>query len=232
MPLLAISAVLGWLAPRAFYSLNVRIHVKPERRDDFLSCIRANQVGTLGLSGIPGEPLASAYLFGEDENMPNVFHFHEQYRGREGFVAHTESPHFADWEAFAATDPFVQPPTVSFFTERGMPRDMRPAVKDRYCLNVRIKVKPERREDLVVLLAANRRGTLESEPLALSYCFGEDDDDPNTFHCHEEFEGREGFEAHRRTEHFTAWERFAATDPFQEPPEVAFFSAPREPLRR
>ena len=46
-----------------------------------------------------------------------TFHFFEQYRGVEGFEAHTKSPHFADWEQFAATELFTEPPVVSFYTE-------------------------------------------------------------------------------------------------------------------
>ena len=79
----------------ALYCLNVKLCIKPEVREEFLDCIRANQRGTLS-----SEPLAVTYVFGEDEATPNTFHFFEQYRGIEGFEAHTKSPHFADWEQF------------------------------------------------------------------------------------------------------------------------------------
>ena len=55
------------------------------------------------------------YEWGECTKEPNTFHFHEQYLGKEGFDAHAATPHFADWEAFAATDPFTKEPEVSFF---------------------------------------------------------------------------------------------------------------------
>ena len=35
--------------------------------------------------------------------------------GKEGFDAHTQAPHFAVWEAFAATEPFTAEPEVCFF---------------------------------------------------------------------------------------------------------------------
>lgn len=92
------------------YCLNVKLCVKPEVRSAFLACILANQKGTLS-----SEPLACKYLFGEDEAAPNTFHFFEQYQSVEGFEAHTNTPHFAAWEAFAATDPFTAPPVVSFY---------------------------------------------------------------------------------------------------------------------
>jgi len=94
------------------YCLNVKISIKPERREEFIGCIEANQKGTLTM-----EPLALTYLWGEDDSTPNTFHFFEQYRGREGFVAHTQTPHFADWETFVATEPFSEPPAVTFYTQ-------------------------------------------------------------------------------------------------------------------
>ena len=41
------------------------------------------------------EPLAVEYTYGEDETTRNTFHFHEKYKGRAGFEAHTKAPHFA-----------------------------------------------------------------------------------------------------------------------------------------
>ena len=94
------------------YCLNVKLSVKPERRGEFIDCIRANQEGTLRR-----EPLALEYVWGEDTEQPNTFHFYEKYEGRGGFEAHTQTEHFADWEVFAATDPFTEPPVVSFYEE-------------------------------------------------------------------------------------------------------------------
>ena len=45
----------------------------------------------------------------------------------------------------------------------------------------------------------------------------------STFHFFEQYRGREGFEAHRRTPHFVAWEKFASTEPFTAPPLVTFY---------
>jgi quinol monooxygenase YgiN len=94
----------------------------------------------------------------------------------------------------------------------------------RYCLSVCLKVRAERRREFLACIGANRRGTLSSEPLALEYLFGEDEEEPNTFHFFEAYEGREGFEAHTRTPHFKDWEAFAATDPLTEAPQVRFYT--------
>lgn len=59
------------------------------------------------------------YTWGEDTTTPNAFHFQEAYIGKEGFEAHTQAPHFANWEVFAKSDPFTQPPAVVFFKTIG-----------------------------------------------------------------------------------------------------------------
>ena len=83
------------------------------RREEFLDCIRANQEGTL-----TKEPLAVTYAYGEDEATPDTWRFFEQYVGRAGFEAHTQSDHFAAWEVFASSEPspFSAPPEVKFLT--------------------------------------------------------------------------------------------------------------------
>jgi len=84
----------------------VSFDVKPERRAEFLEVIRANEHDTLAL-----EPLAESYRWGEDVNVSNRFHFHEAYRGGlKGFLAHLNSDHIAQWNAFEDTDPFTADP--------------------------------------------------------------------------------------------------------------------------
>lgn len=95
------------------YCLNVKLSVKPSRRDEFIKVIDNNAKGTRS-----AEPLAVEYVWGESTTEPNIFFFYEKYKGREGFEAHTRTPHFAAWEAFVATEPFTAPPVVQFYEER------------------------------------------------------------------------------------------------------------------
>ena len=83
---------------------------RPDRREEFLQVIRNNEKGTTTT-----EPLNRAYIWGEDTETPNLFHFHEEYVGLAGFEAHKAAPHFAVWEAFADTDPFTSEPVVAFY---------------------------------------------------------------------------------------------------------------------
>ena len=93
-------------------ALNVILRIKPEAREKFLEVILNNQKGTLNKEL---EPLALEYIFGEDANEPNVFHFHEKYLGEAGIAAHNAAPHFAVWEEFVQRDPYTSPPEVYKF---------------------------------------------------------------------------------------------------------------------
>ena len=94
------------------FCLNVNLFVKPERREEFLKVIAINSAGTLS-----DEPLNISYTWGESTTEKNTFHFQEQFKGKEGFDAHTSSPHFAVWAKFADAEdsPFWKPPVVFFF---------------------------------------------------------------------------------------------------------------------
>jgi len=98
------------------------------------------------------------------------------------------------------------------------------APKQVYCMNATLRIKPERRDDFIRCIQHAEVAT-NREPLAVLYLYGEDELSPNTFHVHQEYRGREGFDAHRKTGHYLAWRRFAATDPFSAPPEAYIFTA-------
>ena len=94
------------------FCVNVNLYVKPERREEFLKTIAINSDGTLS-----NEPLNISYTWGESTTEKNTFHFQEQFKGEEGFLAHTNTPHFAKWKEFADAEdsPFWKPPVVFFF---------------------------------------------------------------------------------------------------------------------
>mmetsp|Transcript_23774 Transcript_23774/g.26024 ORF Transcript_23774/g.26024 Transcript_23774/m.26024 type:complete len:107 (+) Transcript_23774:101-421(+) len=94
------------------YCLNVTFYVKAERREEFLTVMKQNQEGA-----VKNEPLAILFDWGEDLNEPNTFHIQEQYRGQEGFVAHTQSTHFNIFKKFAddTNSPWTKPAGVFFF---------------------------------------------------------------------------------------------------------------------
>ena len=97
------------------YCLNVELCIRPEVRDEFISVIQNNQLGSR-----TKEPLCVQYDYGESTTTPNHFYFHEQYigkdNGKEGFDQHAQSDHFKKWEDFVASkNPFTKDPIVTFF---------------------------------------------------------------------------------------------------------------------
>ncbi|KAG8467730.1 hypothetical protein KFE25_006782 [Diacronema lutheri] len=208
----------------ALFCLNVQLCVKPERRAEFLACIRNNQRCTRA-----SEPLNLRYIFGEDRDVTGRFHFFESYVGEDGFKHHTATPHFALWEAFASSDPWTAPPKVSFYTEDAPGKAGLAPISESQpllCLNARICVKPERRADFFSALRADRDGALASEPLAVAHLFGEDTNAPNVFHLFEQYAGgQRGFDEHVSTAHYAAWSAFKRTHPFTAPMDLSFYEA-------
>jgi quinol monooxygenase YgiN len=99
-----------------------------------------------------------------------------------------------------------------------------------FCLNVDLFPKAEIRNEFLQVIANNKQGSDQDEPLCLQYVYGESVDKPDTFHFHEQYSGanggKEGFDAHTQAPHFAAWEAFASTgEPFTQPPVVYFFKA-------
>jgi quinol monooxygenase YgiN len=72
------------------FALNIKLEMKPERREEFLKLIKIDQEQTLSTElGI------LQFVVGEDVETPNAFHLHEQYTSEEAYLAHTKTPHFA-----------------------------------------------------------------------------------------------------------------------------------------
>lgn len=212
------------------FCLNVTLWIKPERREEFLSVIHQNQQGTL-----TNEPLVRLYSWGENTKEPNTFHFQEQYIGEEGFIAHTQSSHFAVWQKFADekdNSPFTKPPLVEFFEELDLEYSnlitgakIGENEEKKFGLNVTVYVKPERRDEFLRVMKINHQGTLTTEEGVRVYTWGENTKEPNTFHVQEQYLGEAGFNAHSSSEHFAAFGKFAgdSDSPFTKPPVFCFF---------
>ena len=92
-----------------------------------------------------------------------------------------------------------------------------------FCVNVNLYIKPERKDEFLSVIKKNQLGTLTNEPLAIQYTWGQSVDDPNTFYFHEQYHGKEGFEAHQKSSHFAVWAEFTKTSPFSKPPVVTLW---------
>lgn len=145
-----------------------------------------------------------------------------------------------EWTSFEATDPFLPdsllqshvwivaplvgvPPKIKISNPKpqildgdGVPQQQ---IMQLFHLNAKLCIQPEHRDDLVRILEHARSSSVQ-EPLCVEYQYGESMTIPNTFHVHQSYSGeeggKEGFEWHAKTQHYQAWEVFAAEEPFAE----------------
>jgi (4S)-4-hydroxy-5-phosphonooxypentane-2,3-dione isomerase len=209
------------------FALNVQVHVKPDRREEFLEIIQYDAEETMRQ-----EKGALQFTVGQSTTDSTMFHFHEQYQTLKDFENHQATEHFQKWKAFCDTDPFVSdlicqeyyllPPSVHY-TPKVLPSD------EVFCLNVELCIKKSVREEFLSVIENNEKGSLTSEPLCRQYVYGESTTTPNTFYFHEQYSGKErgqeGFQAHKVSAHFQVWEEFAAQSPFTKDPVVSFFQS-------
>lgn len=205
------------------FCLNLKLALRPDQREEFLTLIKEDQKQSLAT-----EPGCVQFVVGEDTTTPNTFYLHEEYKNEAGFQAHTETPHFAKWNAFCDTKPWSNDGPVVTFYHGTHETQTWPTPDYAYCLNVDLYPQPEARDAFLKVIAANKKGTDANEPLCLQYVYGESTSVPNAFHFHEQYTGKEagkeGFEAHTSSPHFADWEAFASTgEPFSKPPVVSFF---------
>lgn len=214
--------------PLPLCAVNVKMSVKPEKRDAWLTACADNIRHTRNEEGNLQCSISQAV------DDPNMFYFHERFVDDAAYHKHRDSPHFAKYSEFENTEqPLNAWPEYCFFTplgegEDGSPEQLRtiPETIPAYCVTVNVYPTLEAREEFLRVLAANKAGTEATEPLVLQYTYGESTTEPNTFHFHEEYKGaengKEGFDAHAATPHFADWEAFAGKNPFVKPPEVIF----------
>ena len=93
-----------------------------------------------------------------------------------------------------------------------------------YALHVDLYVKPDRREEFLEAIRGDQEGALTSEDRCVAYLFGEDADEPNTFHMFEQYVDRAGFEQHAKSPHYGKWSEFKATEPFSASAKVAYYT--------
>lgn len=171
--------------------------LKPERREEFLIMMQANAKQTSQT-----EPGALQFVYGLDTLDENVYHVHEQYRSKSDFDFHCTTPHFLVSKKFVDTEPFTDA-TIRIYQGLHKPVKIEQIVA--YCVHVELCVKPEFREEFLVVIDNNQRES-RAEPLCLQYDFGESIESPNTFYFHEQYagadDGKEGFDAHRGFPHF------------------------------
>jgi quinol monooxygenase YgiN len=203
------------------FGINVKFSLKEGRRQEFLDVLLTNQRRTLS-----EEPNAFQFCLGEDVDKRNVFYLHEEYLRKDDWSdLHSQSDYFDECTKFFETDPFTTPNVVDeFYLMHDPPPSKLENRPDTFCLNVELCIKPELRDEFLDVIANNKKGSDDDEPLCLQYSWGESATVENRFYFHEQYKGDrkglEGFEQHCRSPHFKVWEDFTKKDPFVKPPVV------------
>jgi quinol monooxygenase YgiN len=206
------------------YCINSQFDVKPECSGEFVRLMKQNGAATM-----KNEEGALEFVMGQDTAKADKFHVHEQYQSPKCHELHEKNEHVIQVLEFFKTSPFSQDPIIETFLGTHPPIKVpsRPA----FCLNVKLCINPEVREEFLRVINNNQKGS-HKEPLCLQYEYGESDAVSNTFHFHEQYtgsgDGKEGFDAHAATPHFAAWEAFASggdANTFTSPPTVSFYKS-------
>jgi quinol monooxygenase YgiN len=211
------------------FAINVRFSVKKERKDEFLAVMRSNMNQTMNK-----EPNALQFVIGQDVDDNDSFYLHEEYRSRKDHSdPHSKTEYYNDCMTFFATNPFTEPHQADEFvllheapSEKIIP-SLSSLSSGIFCVNARLCIRPELREEFVGILAnlkrhANDQGD-DNEQLCIQFSYGESIHTPHTFHVHEQYVGGngglEGFLAHETSLHLEPCRQFIATKhPFTEPP--------------
>ncbi len=75
----------------------------------------------------------------------------------------------------------------------------------RYCVNVKIWIKPERVSDFLTVILADKEATERLEPTAKQFTVGKSATEEHCYFLHEEYDDKAAFESHCKTEHFGHW---------------------------
>ena len=194
---------------------NIKFCVKPQLKEEFQRQLQYTAAQTRDT-----EPGALQFVVGQDVSAPNTFHVHLQFRTKADIDFHRSTPHSVQLATFCETA-LTQDSVEHRFQCQHEPQRIAPRA-NAYCLNVESCIRPEVRDDFVALMQRHQ-ALSRAEPKCWQFDYGESDE-PNHFYIHEEYNGKDGYDAHEASKHF---ERFVAFNnekkPYAKPQVVDFF---------
>mmetsp|Transcript_37926 Transcript_37926/g.77403 ORF Transcript_37926/g.77403 Transcript_37926/m.77403 type:complete len:235 (-) Transcript_37926:294-998(-) len=99
-----------------------------------------------------------------------------------------------------------------------------------FAINVKFKVKPERRDEFLRIMKNNIKQTMTTEPNALQFLIGKDLDEEDVYFLHEEYKSRQDHaDPHSKTTYYEECMAFFATEPFAEPHQADEFALAHDP---
>jgi autoinducer 2-degrading protein len=86
---------------------------------------------------------------------------------------------------------------------------------------VSVRIRPERRDEFLLAIEEDSRGSREDEPGCLRFDVLQDSQDPEHYFFYEIYRDDEALAAHRKSPHYRPWSAFVASGGLQSPAEVA-----------
>lgn len=214
-------------------AVNASIQVHAHRREEFLKIFREQATKKDPQTQAVCELIQSEV--GEDLDTPRTFHCHLKYKfpSREDaerllqkrenhnsqcctdIFLHGPSEDWGKVLKAAASTIVVQCWLVASSPNSALPNPKctRPDGEEWLCLNAKVTVQPEQREELLKVLEHARSSSIQEEALCVEYQYGESLLDPNTFLVHQAYNGheggKEGFDKHAETAHYQQWNAFS-----------------------
>lgn len=200
-------------------ALNVKFLVKPNFKESLLEVLADDAKKSRDT-----EPGCLQFLIGIDVNDPYTLYLHEQYKSQTDFDFHGTTPHLkAVLDFVNEEDPLVEPMVGQVYKCQHSPVKIDNSKFPAFCLNVESCIKPEIREEFVDLMMSHQQNS-KVEPLCRQFDWGVSLEDPNAFYIHEEYEGKEGFDAHESSSHFAKFLQFnKEKQPYSKPQVVQFY---------
>ena len=185
------------------YCVNVRFEVQPDKLDQALSLLRGDQEGAHSEKG------NLQFVVGQDMKKPNAIFIHEEYSNEDSFNAHVAADYCQKFFKWAETNPFTDGGAPVMETYLGEFEPKKRALTPGIFINATLSCKPSVRAEFLPKFMANAKGANNDEPGCKQFVWGESTIEPNTFHLHEEYEGKEALAAHSKSAHFQAWSKYS-----------------------
>lgn len=189
------------------YILMVRLKVKEDRIDDFITASIGDAKGS-----VMNEPGCRRFDIVQDANDPTSFAFCEVYNDDAAFEDHKTYPHFAEWDT-AVKDMFTEAPEVSF-CKPVYPRgdaswdSYREGIVDdpyfassMHVIHAPKFVQEDKVDSFIEAVTLDGIGSTHEEPGCLRFDVYQNVNDPTELYLYEVYANPGAFEYHKGTPH-------------------------------
>ena len=193
------------------YILMVRLKVKQDRIDDFITASIADGTGS-----VLNEPGCHRFDIIQDETDPTLFAFNEVYSDEAAFKHHTTTPHFKQWDS-VARPMFDGAVEVSFCRPVFPLGDARwdanrpgavddPAfTRGLHVIHAPLPIQPDKVDAFIAAVTLDGVGSTHEEPGCLRFDVYQNINKLSELYLYEVYVNKAAFEYHTRTPHIAKW---------------------------